>query len=96
MSVEGQGGNPEAVFWRTEDRRMGVACSQCSFVSFTEHQDTGEAWRMATDHLKFDHGLRRVWIENVDRSTTAVVQLAFTLALDAQARATERATTGRN
>lgn len=96
MSVEGQGGSPEAVFWSAEDGRMGVACSRCAWVSFTEHLDTGEAWRAAADHLRFEHGLRRVWIENVDRSTAAVVQLALPLLLDAQARATERATYGHN
>lgn len=94
MPVEGQGGSPELVIFRTDDGLIGLACSRCDYVDHLGGNEEGKAWRTAAAHLYREHGLRRVWIDDLDQSTQWAVQLAIPLLLDGQARATERATLG--
>lgn len=94
MVPEGQSGDPEAVYYKTDKGNYGVACSRCPAVLFTKGTARIEAVETAQQHLWYEHRLRRVWIEHMDKSMNAAIQLALPILMDAQTRAQERAVLG--
>lgn len=70
---------PDAVLMTNDDNRWEVFCVLCPRTLHGSTPLRSEARWVASEHLEFSHGLKRVWIDSFRPGYRNIVQMALPL-----------------